>query len=97
MKDPNDKKTIDGFADLVSSLEQTPARGKPGPKPQGERALTPAEKQKAYRDRNREKKKAAAAAKARGDRPTSSIIDLTTDFASLIAEKSSDLSPGRPR
>ena len=84
MKDPRDKKTVDGFADLVAQVENTPPRKKPGRKPSGEKALTPAEKQKAYRDRRREEKAAAEAAKAQGLPPTSSVLDLTTSFASLI-------------
>lgn len=84
MKDPNDKKTPD-FGLLADMVEQAPARQKPGPKPKGERALTPAEKQKAYRDRKRAEKEARAAAAAAGKPPTSDILDLTTDFASLIS------------
>lgn len=83
MKDPNDKKTPD-FGLLADMVEQAPARQKPGPKPKGERALTPAEKQKAYRDRKRAEKEARAAAAAAGKPATSDILDLTTDFASLI-------------
>lgn len=83
MKDPKDKKTPD-FGLLADMVEQAPARQKPGPKPQGERALTPAEKQKAYRDRKRERAEAIKA----GEPVGSAIIDLSTDFASLIrAEK----------
>lgn len=80
MKDPNDKKTVDGFADLVTLVENTPPRKKPGPKPKGERALTAAEKQKAYRDRKRERAQAIKA----GEPVGSKIIDLETDFASLV-------------
>lgn len=87
MKDPKDKKTVDGFADLVAQVESTPLRKKPGRKPDGEKALSPAEKQKAYRDRKREERAAASAAKAQGLRPTSAILDLTTNFASLIAHE----------
>ena len=82
MKDPKDKKTPD-FGLLADMVEQAPARQKPGPKPQGERALTPAEKQKAYRDRVRARKEAIKA----GEPVGSPIIDLTTDFASLIRGK----------
>lgn len=117
MKDPRDKSTVDGFADLLKGLddqpaieaEEAPARpgvalsdlaqlldhvarqnglkrpvGRP---PQGERALSPAEKQKAYRDRKRAEKAEAAArleAIARGEKVTSTIIDLTTDFSDLL-------------
>lgn len=106
MKDPNDKTTIDGFADLVTQFEEKnglepgsvlkterdlaalikrldrhidgePPRKRAGRKPQGEVALTPAEKQKAYRDRKRER---LAAIKA-GEPVESKLIDLTTDFA----------------
>ncbi len=60
-----------------------------GRPPQGEKALTPAEKQKAYRDRKRAEKLAEAARLAAitaGEPVTSEIIDLTTDFASLRAQ-----------
>ena len=90
MKDPKDKKTVDGFADLLKQVEDTPARKKPGRKPAGEQALTPAEKQKAYRDRKRAAKQAAEAARDQGLPPTSSVIDLTTDFAALIRERALD-------
>ena len=57
-KDKSDNKTIDTFADLLDALETSGSeeRRKPGPKPIGEKAMTPAEKQKAYRDRIRAKK-----------------------------------------
>lgn len=83
MKDPRDKKTPD-FGLLADMVEQAPARAKPGPKPQGERALTPAEKQKAYRDRKRAEKEERAAAVAAGKPPVSHILDLSTSFASLV-------------
>lgn len=83
MKDPNDKKTPD-FSVLADMVEKAPTRAKPGPKPKGDKALTPAQKQKAYRDRVRAEKEAKAAAAAAGLPPESKIIDLTTDFASLI-------------
>jgi hypothetical protein len=89
MKDPNDKKTVDGFADLITQLDTQPPAARVGRPPKGDKAQSPAEKQKAYRDRKREEKAAAKAAKERGDRPTSSIIDLTTDFVSLISRKQS--------
>lgn len=88
MKDPKDKKTVDGFADLLAQVESAPPRNKPGRKPAGEQALTPAEKQKAYRDRKRAAKKAAEAAREQDLPPTSSILDLTTDFASLLRQRS---------
>lgn len=61
-KDKSDNKTIDTFADLLDALETTEPeeRRKPGPKPIGERAMTPAEKQKAYRDRLRSIKNKAS-------------------------------------
>jgi len=106
MKDPNDKKTIDGFADLVTQFEEKnglepgsvlkterdlaalierldrhidgkPLKKRAGRKPRGEVALTPAEKQKAYRDRKRERLEAIKA----GEPVESKLIDLTTDFA----------------
>lgn len=90
MKDPRDKKTVDGFADLLAQVESAPPRKKPGRKPAGEKALTPAEKQKAYRDRLRDAKKAAAAAQNQDLPPTSSVIDLTTNFAALLRERAPD-------
>lgn len=111
MKDPNDKSTIDGFADLVTQYEEEnglepgsamPKSGvsfaeltlfidhirslvdgpkkRPGRKPHGDVALTPAQKQKAYRDRKRER---LAAIKA-GEPVESSIIDLNTRFPDVI-------------
>lgn len=83
MKDPNDKKTPD-FALLAEMVEKAPTRAKPGPKPKGDKAMSPAEKQKAYRDRVRARKEAIKA----GEPVGSKIIDLDTRFASLIsAEK----------
>lgn len=113
MKDPHDKSTIDGFADLVTQYEREnglePGTAKTGVsfaeltlfldhirskldgpkkragrKPAGERALTPAEKQKAYRDRKRER----LAAIKKGEPVESKLIDLTTDFATAYKEKS---------
>lgn len=61
-----------------------------GRPPQGERALTPAEKQKAYRDRQRAARDAErdrlAAIKA-GEPVTSLLIDLDSNFADLLREK----------
>lgn len=86
MKDPNDKKTIDGFADLVTQLEDTPPLKRAGRKPKGERAMTPAEKQKAYRLREKQKKLEAQVRllEIRTGKPvTSDIIDLDTQFCDL--------------
>ena len=109
MKDPNDKKTIDGFADLVTALEERgtdqvggvavdelrqivanmkgeKVKSKAGRKPAGDRALTPAEKQKAYRLRQ---KKTQLEAQVRtmeiktGKPVTSDIIDLTSSFTDV--------------
>lgn len=82
MKDPNDKKTPD-FGLLADMVEKAPTRQKPGPKPKGDKAMSPAEKQKAYRDRVRARKEAIKA----GEPVGSAIIDLTTDFASLVRGK----------
>lgn len=79
MKDPNDKKTPD-FGLLADMVEKAPTRKKPGPKPKGDKAMSPAEKQKAYRDRVRARKEAIKA----GEPVGSAIIDLDTDFASLV-------------
>ena len=91
MKDPHDKQTIDGFADLVTLIDSAPPLKKRGRPPLGERALSAAEKQKAYRDRKRAEKIAErerrAAIKA-GEPVTSSIIDLTTDFATAYRDRS---------
>lgn len=70
------------FVDHIRSLVDGPKK-RPGRKPQGEAALTPAQKQKAYRDRKRER---LAAIKA-GEPVESKLIDLTTDFASALREK----------
>lgn len=117
MKDPNDKRTIDGFGDLLKDLDEHPAEDVPparpgvalsdlaklldhvalksglkrpvGRPPKGSKALTPAEKQKAYRDRKRAEKQAEAdrlAAIKNGEPVTSSIIDLDTDFARLYQQ-----------
>lgn len=86
MKDPNDKKTVDGFADLVTKLEETPPLKKVGRKPKGDKALSPAEKQRAYRLREKKKKLAAEVRllEIRTGKPvTSEIIDLTTSFADV--------------
>lgn len=81
---------LDHVADQ-HGIERKRGVGRP---PQGERALSPAEKQKAYRDRKRAEKQAAAdrlAAIKKGEPVTSSIIDLTTDFAAFKAQN-----PGKP-
>lgn len=114
MKDPNDKKTIDGFADLVTMIEENqdvqgggtvpvrdlkrivdglfddqvpaPAKKKAGRKPAGDVALTPAEKQKAYRLRQKQKKleHQVRLMEIRTGKPvTSDIIDLDTQFSDL--------------
>lgn len=115
MKDPNDKQTIDGFADLVTLIDEAeasaaagvplddlrqlldhvrskiqppaaPAGKKRGRKPAGERALTPAEKQKAYRLRQKLAKveeQVRLAEIAAGLPVKSDIIDLDTSVADL--------------
>lgn len=60
-----------------------------GRPPAGERALTPAEKQKAYRDRQRAAKQAEAQRldDIRAGAPvTSTVIDLTTSFRDVYSE-----------
>lgn len=91
MKDPNDKQTIDGFADLVTLVENAPALKKVGRPPQGERALTPAEKQKAYRDRQRAARQAERErleAIRKGEPVTSALIDLDSSFADVYRARS---------
>lgn len=86
MKDPNDKKTIDGFADLVTQLEETPPLKRVGRKPKGDVAMTPAEKQKAYRLRQKQKQleQQVRLMEIRTGKPvTSDIIDLDTQFCDL--------------
>lgn len=113
MKDPNDRKTIDGFADLVTMIEENqgvkgggtvpvrdlkrivddmfdetpkPLKKKAGRKPAGDRALTPSEKQKAYRLREKQKKleQEVRLLEIRTGKPvTSDIIDLNTSFADV--------------
>ncbi|MNP76293.1 hypothetical protein D3C76_1735030 [compost metagenome] len=63
MKDPNDKSTIDGFADLelpempaakpARAKKSKPVKLKPGPRPKNGVAMTGAERAKAFRDRKR--------------------------------------------
>lgn len=84
MKDPHDKRTIDGFADLVTLVENAPPLKKRGRRPKGEVAMSAGEKQKAYRDRVRAAKQAEAARLAAiraGEPVTSTLIDLETSFA----------------
>lgn len=86
MKDPNDRKTVDGFADLVTQLEESPPLKKVGRKPAGDKALSPAEKQRAYRLREKQKKLEAEVRllEIRTGKPvTSEIIDLTSSFADV--------------
>lgn len=86
MKDPNDRKTVDGFADLVTQLEGSPPLKKVGRKPKGDKALSPAEKQRAYRLREKQKKLEAQVRllEIRTGKPvTSDIIDLTSSFADV--------------
>ena len=113
MKDPNDRKTVDGFADLVTMIETNqdakgdgtvpvrdlkrivddmfdetpkPLKKKAGRKPAGEQALTPAEKQRAYRLREKKKKLEhdVRLLEIRTGKPvTSEIIDLNTSFADV--------------
>ena len=61
-----------------------------GRPPAGEKALTPAQKQKAYRDRQRaarDAERARLAAIKAGEPVTSLLIDLETGFADLLREK----------
>lgn len=93
MKDPNDKKTIDGFADLVTQLDDTPPLKRVGRKPKGDVAMTPAEKQKAYRLRQKQKKLEAQVRllEIRTGKPvTSDIIDLTSSFADVYKTTRND-------
>lgn len=80
-------KTERDLAALIKRLDKhidgKPPKKRAGRKPQGDVALTAAEKQKAYRDRKRER---LAAIKA-GEPVESKLIDLTTDFASALREK----------
>lgn len=76
--------------DLVALIERVgrhidgkPPKKRAGRKPQGDTALTAAQKQKAYRDRKRER---LAAIKS-GEPVESKLIDLTTSFADLQREK----------
>jgi hypothetical protein len=72
-------KLLDHVAEQHGIVRKRPV-GRP---PKGSKALTPGEKQKAYRDRKRAEKQAQEArleAIKNGEPVTSSIIDLTTDF-----------------
>lgn len=60
-----------------------------GRPPKGDRALTPAQKQKAYRDRQRAAKKAEKErleAIGRGEPVTSALIDLTSSFTDVYKQ-----------
>jgi hypothetical protein len=69
MKDPNDKNTIDGFADLelpemspakpARASKSKPVKLKPGPKPRNGVTMTGAERAKAFRDRKRAERESA--------------------------------------
>lgn len=88
MKDPNDHKTVDGFADLVTLVESAPPLKKRGRPTLGDRPLSPAEKQKAYRDRKRaerEKEQERLQAIRSGDPVMSTLIDLETRFPDALA------------
>lgn len=92
MKDPHDKRTIDGFADLVTLVENAPPLKKRGRPPKGGVAMSAGEKQKAYRDRVRAAKQAQAARLAAikaGEPVKSTIIDLETSFADIRRQPSS--------
>ena len=61
-----------------------------GRPPKGDRALTPAEKQKAYRDRQRaakQQEQARREAIGRGEPVTSVLIDLDSRFVDVLREK----------
>lgn len=86
--EPGAAKTGVSFAELTLFLDHIRSKldgpkKRAGRKPAGDRALTPAEKQKAYRDRKRER---LAAIKS-GEHVESKLIDLTTSFADLQREK----------
>ena len=79
-------KLLDHVAEQHGIVRKRPV-GRP---PKGSKALTPGEKQKAYRDRKRAEKEAEAARLAaikKGDPVTSDIIDLNTDFADLYRQQ----------
>lgn len=73
----------DDYARYQQQLEILTPTDKPkkrGRKPDGLRALTPAEKQKRYRDRKRARREAIRA----GEPVTSKIIDLETPFTQAL-------------
>lgn len=117
MKDPHDKQTIDGFADLVTQFEKehdlapgsvdvprgvsfgeltllldhvkSGLKRPVGRPPKGDRAMTKAEKQKAYRDRQRaakQQEQARLEAIGRGEAVTSDLIDLTSSFSDVYKQ-----------
>lgn len=76
------------FAELTLLLDHVKSGLKRpvGRPPKGEKALSNAQKQKAYRDRKRAEKEAEAErlrAIKSGERVTSTIIDLDTSFAEI--------------
>lgn len=85
MKDPNDKRTVDGFADLELP-PPAPPKAKPGPKPKNGEAMSGAARAKAFRDRKRAERDAERARLA-ADKPTSSVIDLSTDLRGALIER----------
>lgn len=68
------------YQQQLDILKKTDEPKKRGRKPEGLRALTPAEKQKRYRDRQRARKAAIRA----GEPVTSKIIDLETPFTQAL-------------
>lgn len=117
MKDANDHRTVDGFADLLQGLDDQPPaevppvrpgvalgdlaeliggatepapgaarKAKPGPKPKNGEAMSGAARAKAFRDRKRAERDAERARLA-ADKPTSKIIDLSTDLRGALIER----------
>lgn len=120
MKDPHDKRTVDGFGDLLRGLDEPsdevpPTRpgvalsdlaklldnvaeqrgielpkaaekAKPGPKPKGEKTMSGAERAKRFRE-NRRAQRDAERSRLAAEKPTSSIIDLSSDLRSALLER----------
>ena len=107
MKDVNDKKTVDGFADLLDALPAEEASVSPPGvplsdlkqlidhlRPKRGRPVTGKAKDAAQRKRESRARQAARVADIKAGKPvTSKIIDLETPFRSALA---ADLSPGQP-
>ena len=70
----------------VPGASHKPAKAKPGPKPKHGETMSGADRAKAFRDRKRAERDADRARLA-ADKPTSKIIDLSTDLRGALIER----------